>query len=94
MATVACVGTALSRDEFERLLEGTGFQISTVESRRRDAVRLAQRVKDRLREMRVLGLGDLAGLGVELDEAVELTSLALAALDDGTLDYAIFAAAR
>lgn len=90
MAEVACVGAALTREGCERLLEGAGFELVAVESRDADAAALAERVEERLRGMRVLGLDEAPG--ISLGDAVEMAGEARRAIADGALGYAIFAA--
>lgn len=92
MATIACVGEALSAEGYERLLTEAGFKRPRAESRAEDAERLARRVSDRLRGARVLGAGALAGLPVSLTEAIAMVGQAREALAAGTLGYTIFSA--
>jgi arsenite methyltransferase len=94
MATVACVGSALPAAGYEELLAREGFEVFAVEDRGRDAARLAERIEERLRGARLLGLGRLAGSPFEVEEAIELVRVARRAIDDGALGYAIFAATR
>ena len=49
-AVLACVGAALSRSGYERLLADAGLPVLAVESRDQDAALLARRVHERLRE--------------------------------------------
>jgi arsenite methyltransferase len=95
LATVACVGEALSSEELARLLEATGFFIRVMEVRRDDAAATATRVEDRLRGVRVLG-GDAfdSVLAGGVDEAIELVRLARREIDRWNLGYAIFGARR
>lgn len=92
MAAVACVGEALSRQGSERLLAEAGLELTAVEGRDDDAAALAQRVEDRLRGARVLGLDRLEGSPVAIDEAIELAGVARRAIAEGSLGYAIFSA--
>ena len=94
LATIACVGEALSAEGYERLLADAGFEPIVAESRDADAARLAERVSDRLRGARLLGLGALAELPLPLEEAIAMVGLAREAIADGSLGYAIFGAAR
>jgi ubiquinone/menaquinone biosynthesis C-methylase UbiE len=95
LATVACVGEALSAEELARLLEVTGFFISVMEVRRDDAAAMAARVEDRLRGVRVVG-GDAfdSVLVGGVDEAIELARLARREIDRSNLGYAILGASR
>jgi arsenite methyltransferase len=92
IATIACVGSALRREGYEELLEEAGFELLAVESQDADAARLAERIEDRLRGLRLLGPGlfDRSPFGVE--EAIHLTRLARRAIADGSLGYVILAA--
>jgi len=94
LATVACIGEALSRDGYEHLLAGAGLRPTGIESRNEDAAALAGRIHDRLRGARVLGLDRMAGSPVAIEEAIELVRAARRAIAQGALGYAIFAAAR
>ena len=94
LAVLACVGEALPRQGYERLLTQAGLAMLAVEERRRDAARLAGRVHDRLRGARVLGFDTIAGAPLATEEAIELLTSAREAIDRGTLGYAIFVAER
>jgi arsenite methyltransferase len=94
MATIACVGSALTRAGYEALLATEGLEVFTVQDRGEDAAQLAERIEDRLRGARLLGLDRAAGSPIGLDESIRLIRLARRAIDDGTLGYAIFAASR
>jgi arsenite methyltransferase len=94
LATIACVGEALSRQGYEDLLSAVGFRLLATESRDTDAAALAGRVHDRLRGARLLGLDRVVGPALPIDEAIELVAVARRTIDEGALGYAIFAAAR
>jgi arsenite methyltransferase len=94
MATVACVGSALSRAGYEELLASEGFEVFAVEDCGRDAMRMAERIEERLRGARLLGLERFAGSPFDVEEAIELVRVARRAIDDGALGYATFAASR
>ncbi len=83
IAALACVGGALPREGYERLLAAAGFELRAVESHDAAAARLAERVEHRLRGARLLGLSGARDL-------VETVALARRALADGVLGYAIF----
>jgi arsenite methyltransferase len=89
LATIACVGEALSPPEYEELLTGAGLHVTAYEYRGEDAARLAERVHDRLRGARLLGFV-APGVG----DATELVAAARRSIGDGALGYAIFAASR
>jgi arsenite methyltransferase len=94
LATIACVGDALSRRRYEDLFANAGLRVLATESRAEDAAALARRVEDRLRGARLLGLGRVVGSTLAIDDAIELVGVARRAIADGALGYAIFAAAR
>jgi arsenite methyltransferase len=94
LATIACVGAALSRQGYEELLAGAGLRPIAFESRAEDAAALAQRVEDRLRGARLLGLDRLSGSPITAETGIELAATARRAISDGVLGYAIFAASR
>jgi arsenite methyltransferase len=91
LAAVACVGEALSRRGYEELVLGAGLRPFAVESRDADAAALAERVRDRLRGARLVGL-DSPQASIGTREAIELVDLATRAIADGALGYAIIAA--
>jgi arsenite methyltransferase len=93
LATVACVGEALSREGYEEILADAGLRLTALERRDDDAAALALRISDRLRGVRVLGLDRLEGSPIATAEAIELVGAAQRAISTGALGYAIFAAA-
>jgi arsenite methyltransferase len=93
LATIACVGEALSREGYEDLLAGAGLRILAAESRDDDAAALARRVEDRLRGARLLGLDSEAGSPIAASDAIDVVRSAQRAIADGGLGYTIFAAA-
>jgi SAM-dependent methyltransferase len=92
LASIACVGSALTREGYEGLLGDAGFELLAFESRDEEAAGFARRIEDRLRGARLLGLEGLAGSPVGIAEAIELTGVARRAIADGALGYAILAA--
>jgi arsenite methyltransferase len=94
LATAACVGTALSRDEVPRLLATSGFRVLATQSCTQEAAAMAERVHDRLRGARILGVARIIGLALAIEEAIEMAAAAREAIAQGALDYGIFAAAR
>ena len=94
LATIACVGTALDRPGYEELLADAGLELLAVESRDADTARFAERIEERLRGARLLGLDRFAGSPFDVDEAIGLVRLAQRSIDEGAIGYAIFAAAR
>jgi ubiquinone/menaquinone biosynthesis C-methylase UbiE len=93
LATVACVGTALAREDLLRLLASSGFRVLATQSCTREAADMAERVYDRLRGARILGADRVIGVPLSVDEAIEMAAAARGAIANGALDYAIFAAA-
>jgi len=94
LATVACIGEALSRDGYDDLIRSAGLRPTGVESHDEDVATLAGRVHDRLRGARVMGLDRMEGSPVAIGEAIELVQAARGAIAQGALGYAIFTAAR
>jgi arsenite methyltransferase len=94
LAAIACVGEALSERAYEELLADAGLRVTAVESRSDDAAALAERVHDRLRGARLLGLGRVEGSRLDTDEALDLVAAARGAIAAGALGYAIVAATR
>jgi len=83
LATVACIGEALSRAGYEDLLASAGLRSTAIESRDEDAAALAERLHDRLRGARVLGLDLMEGSPIAIGEAIELVGAARRAIADG-----------
>jgi arsenite methyltransferase len=90
IATLACVGSALTRAGYEKLLADAGLEVDAVESLDWEAARLAERIEERLRGARLLGLGRPASSPFDVEEAIELVGTARRAISDGALGYAIF----
>jgi arsenite methyltransferase len=91
-AVLACVGAALARSGYERLLADAGLPVLAIESRDQDTAALARRVHDRLRGARLLGLERLAGAPLTTTDAIEVVARAREAIRSGALGYAIFIA--
>jgi SAM-dependent methyltransferase len=94
VATAACVGTALSREDLLGLLAATGFRVLATQQCTQQADEMAERVHDRLRGARILGAGQMVGSAFTIEDAIEMAAAARRAIAHGALDYAIFAAAR
>jgi arsenite methyltransferase len=92
LAAIACIGEALSSQGYEELLVEAGLHPISIESRDEDAAALAQRVEDRLRGARLLGIDRASGSPIATADAIALASAARQAISDGVLGYAIFAA--
>jgi SAM-dependent methyltransferase len=94
LATAACVGGALSRDDLLGLIDSSGFRVLDTQSCTREAAEMAERVYDRLRGARLIGADRIVGSARAIEEAIEMAAAAREAIAQGALDYAIFAAAR
>jgi hypothetical protein len=94
LATIACVGEALSTEGYADLLAAAGLRVAAIESRDADAEVLAERVQDRLRASRILGLDTPADAPIGIDDALELVAAARRAIAEGALGYAIVIATR
>jgi arsenite methyltransferase len=94
MATVACVGSALDRCGYQDLLIEAGLEVYAVEDRSADAARFAERIEDRLRGARLMGLDRFAGSPFDIREAVDLIRVGRRSIEEGAIGYAIFAASR
>jgi arsenite methyltransferase len=92
LATVACVGEARSVDGYVDLLGTAGMCVERVEVRSEDAAALAERVHDRLRAARILGLESTPASPVGIEDAIALVAAARRAIAEGALGYAIFGA--
>jgi arsenite methyltransferase len=94
IATIACVGSALPLSGYEELLADAGLEVFAVESRDEDTARFAERIEERLRGARLLGVDRFDGSPFGIEEAIELVALAQRAIAEGSLGYAILAASR
>lgn len=94
LATAACVGSALSREQLLQALESTGSRVIAAESCAEATAAMADRVYDRLRGARLLGIGRFAGSAEVFERAIEIARTARAAIAEGAIDYMIVAAAR
>jgi ubiquinone/menaquinone biosynthesis C-methylase UbiE len=92
LAAVACIGQALSSRGYEYLLVRAGLRPIAAESRDEDAAALTERVEDRLRGARLLGLDRASGSPIAADAAIGLAATARQAISDGALGYSIFTA--
>jgi SAM-dependent methyltransferase len=92
LATVACVGSALSQAGYERLLTDAGMSVLAVEPCTEAAAELAARVHDRLRGARVLGFDRIAGAPMSTGEAIDVLAGAREAIAAGGLGYTIIVA--
>jgi arsenite methyltransferase len=86
-AWVACLGGARPVEEIAELLEDAGFVVERTERHDAALVELVEQVEERLRVARFI-VGDAASRGLELARA------ARAAIQAGSLGYAVFEARR
>jgi len=93
LATVACVGSALSQTGYEELLARAGLRVERTESVDEEADRFAARIEERLRGARLVGFDALAGAPLRIEEAIESVRAARDAIAAGALGYSIFIAA-
>lgn len=91
LSAFACVGEALPRADYEKLLHDVGLRPTAVESRDADAAALAERVHDRLRGARLIA-ANAPGASLATGEVIEVAQLARQAIADEALGYGIFAA--
>ena len=94
LATVACIGGALSVNGYGDLIAAADLCLTGIERRDDDAAALAERVHDRLRGARILGFDSPVSTPIGIDEAVALVAAARYAIAQGALGYAIFTAER
>jgi arsenite methyltransferase len=92
MATVACIGGALTDDGYRQLLERAGFLVLDSQSAEADVAKMADRVSSRLRAARILGLDGLAPIEGGLRRAIELAGEAERAIAGHALGYGLWAA--
>jgi arsenite methyltransferase len=94
LATIACIGEALSHEGYADLLAAAGLAFGSIETHNADADALAERVHDRLRASRILALDSAADTAIGVDDALELVAAARRAIAEGGLGYSIFIASR
>jgi arsenite methyltransferase len=92
MATVACIGGALTDDGYRQLLEQAGFAVLDSQSAEPEVAEMADRVRSRLRAARILGLDGLAPIDGGLRRAIELAAEAERAIAGHALGYGLWAA--
>jgi arsenite methyltransferase len=94
LGAVACVGDALAPGAHRELLEGAGLEVLDEEDHSADAIEMADRIADRLRGAKVLGLDHLFPLDGGAPAALELVRQARAAIADGRIGYTLVSAVR
>jgi arsenite methyltransferase len=92
MATVACIGGAITDDGYRQLLEHAGFIVLGAQSADAEVAAMAGRVRSRLRAARILGLDGLAPIEGGLRRAIELAGEAERATAEHALGYGLWAA--
>ena len=92
LGAVACLGEALPPGAHRELLEAAGFEVLAEEDRSADAIAMADRVADRLRGVKVLGLDELVPLDGGTGAALELVGEAREAIADGRIGYTLVSA--
>jgi arsenite methyltransferase len=92
IATIACIDGALSSVGYRELLRQGGLSVKRSESRPHDAENFAQRIEDRLRGARLLGIAPPPGSPLGIDEAIEAIRQARREIASGRLGYTIFIA--
>ena len=92
LGAVACLGEALPPGAHRELLEAAGFELVAEEDHTADAIRMADRITDRLRGVGVLGLDELVPLDGGGRAALELVDEARDAIADGRIGYTLVSA--
>jgi arsenite methyltransferase len=92
IATIACIGGALSSTGYEQLLHEAGLTVQRSEPRPHDAETFAQRIEDRLRGARLLGIAPPPGSPLGVEDAINAARQARGQITSGRLSYTIFVA--
>ncbi len=90
IATIACIDGALSSAGYRRLLHHGGLTVKRSEPHPHDAEAFAQRIEDRLRGARLLGIAPPTGSPLGVDEAIQAAKQARNEITSGRLNYTIF----
>jgi arsenite methyltransferase len=93
LATIACIGDARSPDGYRELLEQTGLRVTHVEDARDAVDRFTERIEERLRGARILGIAPPAGAPLDIEAAITAVRQARAAIASGALGYTLLIAA-
>ena len=93
LGAVGCVGEALAPGGHAELLRANGFEVLAEEDRSADALAMADRITDRLRGAKVLGLDALTPIEGGARAALALAGEARAAIIDGRIGYTLVSAA-
>jgi SAM-dependent methyltransferase len=92
IATIACIGGALSSTGYRELLHEAGLVVQRSEPRPHDAETFVQRIEDRLRGARLLGIAPPPGSPLGIEEAIKAAGQARTQITSGRLGYTIFIA--
>lgn len=92
IAMIACIDGALSSAGYRQLLRQGGLTVRRSESRPHDAETFVQRIEDRLRGARLLGIAPPPGSPLGVDDAIEAARQARREIASGRLGYTIFVA--
>jgi SAM-dependent methyltransferase len=92
IAAIACIGGALSSTGYRQLLHQSGLAVRRSESRPHDAEAFTQRIEDRLRGARLLGIRPPPGSPLGIEDAIEAARQAHGQITSGRLSYTIFIA--
>lgn len=92
IATIACIGGALSSTGYRQLLHEAGLTVQRSEPRPHDAETFAQRIEDRLRGARLLGIAPPPGSPLGIEDAITAARQARSQITSGRLNYTIFIA--
>jgi SAM-dependent methyltransferase len=94
MGAIACVGEALPPRAHRELLERAGLRVVAEEDRSADAIAMADRITDRLRGAKIVGLDGMIPVEGGVRAALELVAEAREAIADGRIGYSLLHAAR
>jgi arsenite methyltransferase len=94
MGSTACVGEALPHRGHRELFESAGLQVVAEEDRSADAIAMADRITDRLRGAKIVGLDGLLPVEGGTRAAIELVAEAREAIADGRIGYSLLHAVR
>jgi arsenite methyltransferase len=94
MGAIACVGEALPPGAHRELLERAALRVVAEEDRSADAIAMADRIADRLRGAKIVGLDALIPVEGGARAALELAAEGREAIADGRIGYSLIHAAR
>lgn len=92
IATIACVGDALSGRGYRALLQTTGLTVQASEPHLHDAERFARGIEERLRGARLLGIKPPPEAPISIESAIAVIRDARSAIAAGALGYLIMIA--